>query len=476
MERLYVEVARTMIPKKQMEVERDYIAHAAPDAKDKHRWLRATSTYKRSKMLVTQEWALRNVPALRTRTPIDANAESVAAAIEALSAVEEGDESAIAGEVDTSGYDVNAMPCPHLLVLEEHEKFKGEDGKVLEIEVRGERNAKECYFKVADVATAFEMPNINRTLLTDPGFTRDLHYTGFIQQRFISKELSANRLQKSLYLTYKGMIKVLFSSRTGIAESFQDWATDTLFTAQMGTQVSQDALAARLLKVNVKSIQDVFRCNASGKTPAIYLFEVGKATDIVPNVPTSHYGAGAPDDYIVCKYGRATDLLVRTSQHDTYYRSEFKTDIKLQCFAVIDPQHLVAAEASVRQYFRRDHAEHVDSHGKKSTELVVMHKTEIDNCKTQFQLIQKSYIGCFAELNEKITRLETERDLTEERHARQIAEASAKLCTTILEKDYTILQRDHTILQREQTIERNILEHKNALLEVRLQAYETARA
>ena len=32
------------------------------------------------------------------------------------------------------------------------------------------------------------------------------------------------------------MLKVLFSSRSGNAETFQEWASDTLFTVHLGTE------------------------------------------------------------------------------------------------------------------------------------------------------------------------------------------------------------------------------------------------
>ena len=43
-------------------------------------------------------------------------------------------------------------------------------------------------------------------------------------------------VNKELYLTYLGMLKVLFSSRSGNAEMFQEWAFKVLFTVQIGSK------------------------------------------------------------------------------------------------------------------------------------------------------------------------------------------------------------------------------------------------
>ena len=55
-----------------------------------------------------------------------------------------------------------------------------DDKNILEIEVRGKRLPKECYFRVKDVMEGFEMPNLNTTIIReDRGYEYDKDYKYF---------------------------------------------------------------------------------------------------------------------------------------------------------------------------------------------------------------------------------------------------------------------------------------------------------
>jgi len=62
----------------------------------------------------------------------------------------------------------------------------------------------------------------------------------------------------NLFLTFKGLIKLLYVSHSKNAEQFQDWANNILFTHQLGTQEETYILGASLLGVNHKTIKYVF--------------------------------------------------------------------------------------------------------------------------------------------------------------------------------------------------------------------------
>ncbi len=66
------------------------------------------------------------------------------------------------------------------------------------------------------------------------------------------------------------MLKVLFSSRSGKAENFQDWATDILFRVQLGTTEQKDKLISSIKGVSYNTIQELFSINAR-QLPCIYL-------------------------------------------------------------------------------------------------------------------------------------------------------------------------------------------------------------
>ena len=107
----------------------------------------------------------------------------------------------------------------------------------MEIETRGERTAKCVFFRAKDVATVFKMQNLHQTLINiDRGYEITNHYNFYS----IKKIDDLNQQEKEIFITYKGMLKILFSSRTGNADKFVDWATETLFTVQLGTSEQKD--------------------------------------------------------------------------------------------------------------------------------------------------------------------------------------------------------------------------------------------
>ena len=77
------------------------------------------------------------------------------------------------------------------------------------------------------------------------------------------------------------MLKILFSSRTGDADKFVDWATETLFTVQMGTADQKETLASTLIGQPVKNVRAVFKTCAK-KVPCIYRFALGTAKQLRP--------------------------------------------------------------------------------------------------------------------------------------------------------------------------------------------------
>ena len=67
---------------------------------------------------------------------------------------------------------------------------------------------------------------------------------------YIEKKTSKQKVTKELFLTYEGLLRVLFVSRSGVAHKFTSWATEKLFTIQMGTQKQKRTLASNILGVD----------------------------------------------------------------------------------------------------------------------------------------------------------------------------------------------------------------------------------
>jgi hypothetical protein len=127
--------------------------------------------------------------------------------------------------------DLEAMIAPPILELENTEKFVNIDGKILDVEIRGTREINNIYFKVKDISEKFELGDINKTLYSGTStFIKKIHFESF---RYGNNLFSTNK--KMMFLTFKGLTKLLYVSHSKNAEHFQDWANKILFTHKYGT-------------------------------------------------------------------------------------------------------------------------------------------------------------------------------------------------------------------------------------------------
>jgi hypothetical protein len=389
---------RTIIDKKRL-TDDDYIFGYIKDNK----WIKSTKTYQKAKLLIKEEWVFKNIPKFMN-------------------------------EVNKDAYQYEE--APEILELTNEEKFKDINGKIIEIEVRGERKYNNCYFKVKDVMIQFEMPNLNKTIthLENNEYKKNLHYKTFIVNNVDIQQLPSSK--KYLYLTYNGILKVLFSSRSGNAELFQNWATEKLFTVHLGIQEDKEILSSELLGVNAKTIKDIFKTNSS-KTPCVYLYFICNAKELL----TGDYN----DDDILCKYGCTDDLERRCSEHHRKYKKDFNTNIELICFSIIESKYIFDAETNITQYFKSNIIEYNNS-----KELIIINKKDISQIKQHYKMIQNSYIGRYEEMQNKIIQLE-----------KDIIELNNKLI--LQSKEIELINEKHKNELKDKDIE--LLNYKIKLLE-----------
>ena len=109
---------------------------------------------------------------------------------------------------------------PELINLTKVEKFCSDNGEILEIETRGVRKCGEIYFNLKDVMNGFNIIDLQQTIIK-----KESKYE--INKHFICFDRidSVNNKEKNYYLTYVGILKVLFSSRSGNVSNFIKWAT-----------------------------------------------------------------------------------------------------------------------------------------------------------------------------------------------------------------------------------------------------------
>ena len=88
-----------------------------------------------------------------------------------------------------------------------------------------------------------------------------LHYTTFtrvINYDPSKSKDSSKKTVKALFLTYTGLLRVLFVSRNKNAETFTIWATQKLFTMQMGSKEAKEILGTEVLNIKIENYRAVF--------------------------------------------------------------------------------------------------------------------------------------------------------------------------------------------------------------------------
>lgn len=244
---------------------------------------------------------------------------------------------------------------PPILNLEDDEKFQDLEGNTIDITVRGERHRDKIYFKASDVGKMLDVVQMLGTLKNDASFEKNVHFKTFQYQIKVGIShfdlIDSNPQSKkttSLYLTFKGLMKLLFVRRHPIADHFQEWATDILYKAKLGTKDQKQELAADVLGVGAKDIKAFLNTNVN-TMPVVYLFTLGTAKELreTLDIPTNF----KDDEYIV-KYGLTNDLKRRTFEHEKKYGSLPSVNLALKYHVYIDPFYLSTAESDIEKYFR----------------------------------------------------------------------------------------------------------------------------
>jgi hypothetical protein len=295
--------------------------------------------------------------------------------------------------------------APPLLYLDEKEMFRDADGNVLEIETRGtDRREDAVFFRCSHVSKAFDMPNLNKNI-TRPdqvggGYEENTDYKYFNPYCSPNRGAPPNKNANPycLYLTYEGLLRVLFVSRNKHATPFRKWATAVLFTHQMGTKDAKVKLGTDLLNITPKTYKAVFDAYAT-TFPCIYLLRLASVKDVRT---TFGIALDIADELVVYKYGFTEDLSRRIKEHAYGYGKMPGVSIKLSTFHVIDAKYMSDAEGDVREMVETFNKRlHLDGHN----ELVVLTDKEMNFMKKQYASIGSRYAGATAELTTQIAEL-----------------------------------------------------------------------
>lgn len=110
--------------------------------------------------------------------------------------------------------DKGISKAPPIIELVDDEKFKDDEGNIVEIETRGTRNYDGVFFKVKDIEKGFELYNLQSTIR----HKGDTNYELLKDYQFFIYEQENGKIKKETFLTYSGFRKMIEVSRINFSE------------------------------------------------------------------------------------------------------------------------------------------------------------------------------------------------------------------------------------------------------------------
>jgi len=315
---------------------------------------------------------------------------------------------------------------PQEVILDEDEVFRDCDGNELKIRVVGERKSTKCYFNVGDVSRCFGLKRLCETIThCNTGYEENVHYRVFyVSSDEASVIYGSSRgyatANVTHYLTYIGLIRALFTCHNKTANTFLTWASDTLFTAHLGTKTQKRELARALLGVTPAAIKDMCAVNA-GIIACVYLYSLGTVKQLRKSMGI---GKEYSDDQIVYKYGCTNDLARRTREHATKYGALRGAHLELVYYGRIDTQHAFKAEAEIAAVFA-SHDLMFTYQGSK--EIAIAPLSKLPALKKAYDAYTEIYQGRVKELDTAIEKVRSEMVTMEMSYQLKLKDAELEL-------------------------------------------------
>lgn len=302
--------------------------------------------------------------------------------------------------------DENVEEAPVLVELSEEEMFKNDNGECMEIETRGKKTQEGIFFKASDIAKAFDherVLEIITNIQSDYVYGRDFKYFKypFDPIHYGTNGLINQSIKKCIFLTYDGVLKILFSTKGDRGVRFRKWASNKLFILQMGSQDEKDKLAAEVLGVDHRTVVDTFR-KSCGPVSCVYLFCIGKVKDMRQYFDLDQF---ASDEDYVYKYGMTSDMGRRSKEHMKKYSKLKNNTFELKYYAYIDKSFVSKAETHMRGYYNAFNMEVNDAN---NVELIVVDKERLATIRQLFSDMYVQYSGQNSELISKLQELQNE--------------------------------------------------------------------
>lgn len=309
--------------------------------------------------------------------------------------------------------------------------FKDGNGVEYNVEMRGERTKDGIYFKGKDLQSLFEMPSLCKNVADQTNsFIKEVHYQWYAPA---GTDIINN---KELFVTYKGLKKIINNASIGRAKEFSDWIDDIVFASVCGTKEQRIDASSKILDVGAKCLQSFMNKSASDVS-CLYLIDIKRRVD----------------DKNVYKYGFTKNLKRRFKEHVAKYGD----NISLETFCLIPMKNLSDAETELKNCI----SDYIQTHVEFITdeELLFLCKEAQKNIKYVFNNISCRYCGDLDSI-----KLQYESIIKEKDYEIAIIKKEAEL--KLIAKDNQLLQKDLQIV--ESSKDNQIKDMKIELLELKL--------
>ena len=296
-------------------------------------------------------------------------------------------------------------------------------------------NNNILYFNCSDLEKELNM-NLYNTILNDKIFINDYII-------FTSREL----IKKELFLTYEGLLRVLFVTRNGKTSKFIKWATEILFAIQLGTKEQKQKIIGDILGVSAKVVKEVFNCDTN-TLPCVYLFTLGYVKDLRESM---NIDIKYNDNNIICKYGRTDNLSRRTKEHLSHYKKIKNSELKLKYYSYIDPQYISNAENDIKNFI--DCLNLKFNYSNEEEIIIIPNDSKyLKLISEKYEHIGKKYAGHISELISRIKELE---NYIEKQELKYNLEKEKLLSDLNLQKEkyeHELLKKDYKLLQYQSNV------------------------
>jgi predicted GIY-YIG superfamily endonuclease len=361
------------------------------------KWNLSEESVKSAKVLLTCNWVEQNVPNWKTENGTITNNEKLDLEI-----------------------------IPPVLELKYEEKFRDENGNIIEIETRGIKTLDGIYFYGKDVEKMLELDDISTLLNHETSsYIFNTHYKKFYRNEPVNhgsntKEKNYNRI----YLTYFGLVKLLITTRSKVAEKFQKWAMSTLFTIQMGNEIEKEKLGTKILNINIETYRNVFKKHST-TLPCVYLVELGKVKDLKNTFDITQEIYDKNIDNNIYKFGFTDDIDRRLYEHQSDYGKLENVNLQLIKFTLIEQKYKVEAEKDLRKFFSDFNKRLIIKNNeelniKRRNELIILNKDELDSIFRYYKLLTIEYSGSSTELQNKLEKKQNEIEKLKVEHENEL--------------------------------------------------------